>query len=175
VQPSTRRARVYQFQGPASARLAAREHATGTAIHTLADLRAWLRAWPAAAAEGATLVVTPDGVLRLAPRRTEDVACAAGEAVAAAGEVWLTVEAGPITVAEVTNQSTGYCPEPESWPAVAAALRRIGLGAPDGYSRAFVFRRCGACGQLNVVKDGWLVCAVCDAALPERWNLACGC
>jgi len=166
---------VYRYQGPASARLAARQHATGTAIHTLADLRAGLRAWPAATAEGATFVVTPDGVLRLAPRRTEHLACAAGEPVAAAGEMWPTVDAATITLAEVTNQSTGYCPEPASWPAVAAALRRIGLGAPDGYSRAFVFRRCGACGQLNVVKDGWLVCAVCDAAQPEHWNLACGC
>jgi hypothetical protein len=71
----------------------------------------------------------------------------------------------------VTNQSTGYCPEPESWPAVAAALDRIPLPHPGGFTPSFIFRRCPACVQLNVVKEGDFTCAVCGADLPLRWNL----
>jgi hypothetical protein len=72
----------------------------------------------------------------------------------------------------VSNQSTGYCPEPESWPAVALALRAAGLNAPDGYSPALIFRRCLACSSKNIVKDGVFVCGVCESDLPEQWNLA---
>ena len=32
-----------------------------------------------------------------------------------------------------------------------------------------VFRRCEACGQINIVKDEY-VCAVCDERLPKEWN-----
>jgi len=42
----------------------------------------------------------------------------------------------------VSNQSTGYCPDPDSWPAVAAALDRAGIARPDGFTHALVFRRC---------------------------------
>src|SRR5918911_838983 len=70
--------------------------------------------------------------LRLAARRTEHVACAQGAPVLAAGEIRFTRADVLPQVLEITNQSTGYCPEPESWPAVAAALSAIGLAAPDG-------------------------------------------
>jgi hypothetical protein len=112
-----------------------------------------------------------DGTLRLAARRTEHVACAQGAPVLAAGEIRFTRAELLPQVLEITNQSTGYCPEPESWPAVAAALGAIGLAAPDGYTRKFVFRRCPQCGQLNIVKDDWFYCGACDAALPSTWNI----
>jgi hypothetical protein len=70
----------------------------------------------------------------------------------------------------VTNQSTGYCPEPESWPAVATALDRIGVAHPGRFTQEIVFRRCTACGERNVVKDGWYVCGSCGADLPADWN-----
>lgn len=73
-------------------------------------------------------------------------------------------------IVQATNQSTGYCPEPNSWPAVAKALDAIGVSRPDGYTSTFVFRRCLNCGQLDVVKDEWFECDVCAAALPEAWN-----
>ena len=72
---------------------------------------------------------------------------------------------------EVSNQSTGYCPEPESWPAVARALAFLGTDAPPGYTTVFIFRRCTACGQINLVKEDWFYCAVCQAPLPAEWNL----
>jgi hypothetical protein len=116
-------------------------------------------------------VVMTDGVLRVAPRRTEHVACAEGAPVLAAGEITFAGGSDTPRVLEVTNQSTGYCPEPESWPAAAAALARIGLAAPERYAREFLFRRCDNCGQLNIVKDDWFYCSVCDAALSATWNV----
>src|SRR5690349_4898669 len=58
-----------------------------------------------------TFVVALDGSLRVAPRRSEHVALAAGRDVLAAGEMMFTREAGAQRVLEVTNQSTGYCPD----------------------------------------------------------------
>jgi hypothetical protein len=77
-------------------------------------------------------------------------------------------------VVAVTNQSTGYGPEPESWPAVAAALAAIDDQASraPAYTTAYIFRRCPACQQINLIKDAWFFCAVCDAPLPRSWNLA---
>src|SRR6185369_17742 len=64
-----------------------------------------------------TFVVALDGELRLAPRRSEHVALAGGHDVLAAGEIAFAAASGWYVV-EVTNQSTGYCPDPDSWPAV---------------------------------------------------------
>jgi hypothetical protein len=82
-----------------------------------------------------------------------------------------TVRNRGATVTWVTNQSTGYCPEPDSWPAVEAVLARAGIGAPDGFNQAFDFRRCPNCGTINIVKDRVFECGVCSALLPEEWNL----
>jgi hypothetical protein len=73
-------------------------------------------------------------------------------------------------VVEVTNQSTGYCPDPDSWPAVGEALDRIGVRHPGDFTDKVVFRRCPACGERNVVRDNDFTCAQCDSALPARWN-----
>jgi hypothetical protein len=75
-----------------------------------------------------------------------------------------------LDLAEATNQSTGFCPEPESWPAVAAALDRIGIPHPGRFTQEVVFRRCPACGQRNIVKEAWFACDVCGANLPLVWN-----
>jgi len=75
-----------------------------------------------------------------------------------------------LEVVDVSNQSTGFCPEPESWPAVAAALDRIGIPHPGRFTQEVVLRRCLTCGQRNIVKDGWFVCEVCGADLPAAWN-----
>jgi hypothetical protein len=125
-----------------------------------------------ATSEGCTFVVDRGGTLRLAPRRSEHVACAGGQPVLAAGELRLTVAAsGALSVHTITNQSTGYCPEPECWPAVAAALVSAGIAPPAGFTHAFIFRRCEACAQINIVKEAWFVCASCDGELPLTWNL----
>src|SRR5262249_31051208 len=118
----------------------------------------------------ATFVIDDQEGLRIADRRSEHVACAGSGPVRAAGELFLRVEGGEVEVVEVSNQSTGYCPEPESWPAVAAALARAGVPHPGRFTTEVVFRRCGRCGQRNIVKDGWFVCGVCGAELPSQWN-----
>jgi hypothetical protein len=132
---------------------------------------AWLAGCPEATSEGATYVVDERGALRVAPRRSEHLDCAGGGGVLAAGEMRFS-RVG--VVVEVSNQSTGYCPDPDCWPAVAAALGAAGVPAPAGFTRRFVFRRCPACGQINLVKEDWYVCAACDAELPRAWNFTRG-
>jgi hypothetical protein len=117
-----------------------------------------------------TFVVTPDGVLRVAPRRSEHVACAGGQDVLTAGELFVSPTTGAVTGA--TNLSTGYCPEPASWSALAAALDGAAIPHPATWTHAFDFRRCEACGERNLIKDDDYVCAVCDAELPRAWNFA---
>lgn len=90
-----------------------------------------------------TFVVDLTGTLRLAPRRSEHVACAGGEPVLSAGEItFRRGRDGRWEATEVSNQSTGYCPDTASWPAVAAALDRAGLAHPGGFTDVFVFRHC---------------------------------
>jgi hypothetical protein len=75
-----------------------------------------------------------------------------------------------VRVVAVSNQSTGYCPEPESWPEVEAALRSAGLAPPEGFEPACEFRRCRGCHSINILKEGGLDCAVCARELPADYN-----
>jgi hypothetical protein len=90
--------------------------------------------------------------------------------VLSAGELFFQVEGDRVEAAEASNQSTGFCPEPESWPAIAAAPDRVGVAHPGRFTTEVVFRRCEGCGERNAVKDGWFVCGVCGADLPAGWN-----
>lgn len=118
----------------------------------------------------ATFIVDEAGFLRVADRRSEHVVCARGSRVRAAGEIRFGFNEKRVTIVAVSNQSTGYCPEPESWPAVAAALTAAGLPAPTGFSLACIFRMCPSCGSINLVKDGVFVCEVCAGELPAAYN-----
>ncbi len=121
-------------------------------------------------AEPVTFVVALDGVLRLAPRRSEHIALARGQDVLAAGEMKLAPAGTGWRVTEVTNQSTGYCPDPDCWPAVATALDRVGIAHPAGFTNKVIFRRCPSCGERNIVRDDDYTCALCGSALPAQWN-----
>jgi hypothetical protein len=162
----------YRYVGPAQLR--ERAVAVDTVrVDSPASLHRWLvRRDRRDVAEPVTFVVGLDGVLRLAPRRSEHVALAGGREVLAAGEMAFaaTATGAGWRVAAVSNQSTGYCPDPDCWPAVAAALDRAGVPHPGGFTDPVVFRRCPRCGERNIVRDGDLTCAVCDGALPDRWN-----
>jgi hypothetical protein len=115
-----------------------------TSAHVLAR---WLAARPAdELSEPFSFVVSLDGQLRLAPRRSENVDCAAGQPVLAAGEVLFFAGLGRWSVIEISNQSAGYCPDPDSWPALARTLDRLGLAHPGGFTHTVIFRRCPACG-----------------------------
>jgi hypothetical protein len=168
--------KLYPYVGPAEIQARAVGRPAGTRISSVQDLLAWIRAtslYPGPdRLVAVTFVIDEKGDLLLADRRSEHVACAGGGPVRSAGEMFFLVEVGRVEAAEVSNQSTGYCPEPESWPAVAAALDRIDVAHPVGFTIEVVFRRCGKCGERNVVKDRWFFCGVCGADLPAEWNFA---
>lgn len=167
--------RAYSYLGSETTRQRAeRAGPRGWRVQSASDLRDCVerfREEPGQDRVTVTFVVLPDGDLYLAPRRSEHVDCAGGGEVLAAGELDLAVTGAAVSVRGVTNQSTGYCPEPVSWSAVVGALARAGIAAPRGYARRFVFRRCPACGQKNIVKDNWWFCGVCEVPLPRVWNM----
>jgi hypothetical protein len=154
---------VYAYTGPPELLAQVRPGVMGAPITSSADIDRM-----APDGEPFTYVVDLDGTLRVAPRRSEHVACAGGRPVLAAGEIAFERPDGGWEVAEVSNQSTGYCPDPVSWPEVARALDRAGIAHPDGFTATFVFRHCPGCGELNVVKDEYYVCAFCDGGLSRR-------
>ena len=167
--------RLYKYVGPAEIRLQAWSAAPGWRIFALSDLERWIvEMIPEREEDGsvwATFVVDCDEVLRVADRHSERVACAGGDAVLAAGEIAFSEDdRGTFEVVEITNQSTGYCPEPESWSAVRAALERIPLVHPERFTQEMIFRRCNRCSGTNIVKDGWFECGECGAELPGAWN-----
>ena len=164
--------RQYQYVGPSDIRDSALASSpAGTPIRSIVDLTAWIESRsPDTEPDGsliATFTVDTDHTLLLAPRRSEHVACASGGPVLSAGEITFSADGD---VSEITNQSTGFCPEPESWSTVAAALDAIPVERPDDFSTRIVFRLCPACNERNIVKDGWFVCDLCGADLPENWN-----
>ncbi|TYK43251.1 hypothetical protein [Actinomadura decatromicini] len=161
----------YEYVGPAEILAAVRPGSEGARIASGGDFAAWVAArGDDELAEPFTFVVGLDGVLRLAPRRSEHVACADGWPVLSAGEISFVLDDGRPRVDEISNQSTGYCPDPASWPAVADALDRAGLPHPGHFTDPIIFRRCPECRERNLVKDGHFFCAVCSAELPSTWN-----
>ncbi|KAB8197660.1 hypothetical protein FH608_003765 [Nonomuraea phyllanthi] len=166
--------RSYRYVGPAELKAAIRPGSEGHPIRSRADFDRWAAEHAAAElAEPFTFVVDMDDVLRLAPRRSEHVACAAGRPVLSAGEIAFSREgeAGRWVVVEVSNHSTGYCPDTSSWPAVAEALDRAGLEHPPTFTHEVVFRRCPACQEHNIVREDDFVCVFCGNDLPALWNV----
>ncbi|MFI9568443.1 hypothetical protein [Streptomyces rishiriensis] len=139
----------------------------GRRIGSAADFDGWIVEQSVAdLAEPFTFLVGVDGVLRLAPRRSEHVACAGGDIVLSAGEISFTREADRWTVSEVSNQSTGYCPDVSSWPEVARALDAVGLWRPSGSTHEVVFRRCPDCQEHNIMREDDFACVFCGSDLP---------
>lgn len=165
--------KLYPYVGPAEIKARVAGHPAGTRITSVAMLLNWVRVGQCPGPDGlvaVTFVIDAAGELLVADRHSEHVACAGGGPVLSAGEMFFVVEGDGIQVAEVSNQSTGFCPEPESWPTVAAALDRIGVAHPGKFTTEVIFRRCERCGERTIVKDACFVCGVCGAELPERWN-----
>ncbi|MBY8840650.1 hypothetical protein [Streptomyces sp. SP2-10] len=166
------RGRSYRYVGPVELRAAVRPGDGGRRIGWAADFGEWVMEQSAAElAEPFTFVVGMDGVLRLAPRRSEHVACAGGDMVLSAGEIGFTCEVGRWTVSEVSNQSTGYCPDVTSWSEVARALDAAELRRPSGFTHEVVFRRCPDCQEHNIVREDHFVCVFCGSDLPATWNV----
>jgi hypothetical protein len=157
--------RLYRYVGPPEILARAAASSRGTRIQSASGLEVW-SLQKVKGLVGVTFVVDEHGSLLIADRRSEHVACASGRPVLSAGEMF--VRCGEVV--EISNQSTGYCPEPESWPAVAAALDRAGIAHPGRFTHEVIFRRCTSCGERSIVKDGWFVCGICGGDLPAVWN-----
>jgi hypothetical protein len=167
-----RQGRRYRYLGTFDVRSAALQGDEGCLIRSPGDFERWAGSVSARdLAEPFTYVVDIGGMLRLAPGRGKHVACAGGGDVLGAGRVRFARDRGEWVVSEVSNQSTGYCPDIGSWSAVATALDRAGLTHPGKFTSAFIFRRCPGCQERNVVKEGDFVCATCGGDLPEEWNV----
>ncbi|MEU0040036.1 MULTISPECIES: hypothetical protein [unclassified Streptomyces] len=164
---------MYRYVGPVELKKLVRAGGEGRSMRSSMDFSEWASALtPGELAEPFTFVVDSAGLLRLAPRRSEHVVCAGGEEVLSAGEMSFREESGRWAVEEVSNQSTGYCPDVISWPAVAEALDRIGIRHPSGFTHEVVFRRCRPCRELNIVREEDFVCVFCGEDLPREWNVA---
>ena len=165
--------RKYYYVGPPEIREAARKQPSGIPIRSVSDIETWLKSDPTERRNDeswvATFTINTDEVLRLAQRRSEHVACASGGPVLAAGEI--TID-GNIDVIEISNQSTGFCPGPESWNSVETVLNQLGVEHPGRFTNEIIFRRCPKCNERNIVKDAWYYCLICNSVLPEKWNFA---
>jgi hypothetical protein len=162
--------RTYDYVGSAEIAAQARAPIERLQPRSPDEIRSWRLARGKDTLE-LTYIVDATGALWLSDRRTEHVACARGGPVLGAGELVLRLGKHEVTILEVTNQSTGFCPEPSCWPAVRAALQQAGLRPPAELTHAFDFRRCERCGTINLLKDDGLECADCSAELPSAWNL----
>lgn len=162
--------REYSYVGPAAILERVAGAPPGVVVASADDAVRWLDG-RRTREEIVTYTVGTDGSLRVADRRSEHVACAGFGPILAAGEMTLARTRTGAEVVAVSNQSTGYCPEPSCWPAVARALDAAGLAHPGAFTVAYEFRRCPACGAIHLVKDGDLTCA-CGAPLPAAWNFA---
>lgn len=164
--------RSYGYVGPADLADLVSLQGVGHAVGSLTEFSTWVEGRAVAElSEPFTYVIDLSGCLRLAPRRSEHVVCAGGARVLGAGEVGFERRGEGWAVVLVSNQSTGYCPDLESWDAVAGALDTIGLTRPAGFTQPVVFRRCEGCKELNVVREDFLVCAFCESDLPIEWNI----
>jgi hypothetical protein len=163
--------RLYQYVGPPEIRDIALSQPQGKPISSRGELAKWLNSADSDREPNgsltATFVIDRAGLLCLAPRRSEHVACASGGPVLCAGETTFS-ENGEVS--EISNQSTGFCPEPESWSFVAKALDQISIPHPGSFTTIVVFRRCPGCDERSIVKDGWFLCEICGADLPASWN-----
>jgi hypothetical protein len=173
--PRGNMAKIYRYAGPQIIATRVAGQTAGCSVDSPQDVRRWVRQsgqiLERAGQVTATFVIDEAGTLRIADRRSEHVACAGGKPVLSAGEITFSITPAQVSVEWVTNQSTGYCPEPESWSTVAAGLTRASIQAPPRFSQEFVFRRCVRCGSLNVVRDNFFECGTCSAELPSEWNV----
>ena len=100
----------------------------------------------------ATFIISENQELFINDRHSEHVVCAGGKKVLSAGEISFMIDKNDISISEISNQSTGYCPKSESWIEVNKVLQKIGIDYPDYFTTAFEFRLCTSCRSINLIK-----------------------
>jgi hypothetical protein len=137
--------RKYRYVGPQHIAGSILPDFLGTLVELPEDVYKWIRSSDqelnAERHVIATYIVDEDGRVRIADRSSEHVACAGGRLVQSAGEITFNPEMGSALVIAVSNQSAGYCPEPEAWHATRSALSAAGLRTPENFDPVCVFRR----------------------------------
>lgn len=165
---------LYHYVGPEHLKQLINSDPERVAVRSPQDVRTWMQLTGQTVARSravtATYIVDRNGSLYIGDRHMEHVACALGQPVLAAGEITFALH-GVTEVTAVTNQSTGYCPEPSSWPHVARSLQGAGLNAPAHFSHAFQFRICERCDSINLIKEEDFQCARCEQPLSRDWNV----
>jgi hypothetical protein len=163
---------MYQYIGPEEILKQVNPEGIGKLIQAENDIRDWITATnqiPDVNDEiTATFVIDLNENLRINDRRSEHVVCANGKNVLSAGEITFEIDKNKIRISQITNQSTGYCPSPKSWNNVENALRKTKVEFPDFWTTEFIFRICSKCNNINVIKDNFFVCMVCETHLPEN-------
>lgn len=147
----------------------------GTKITQIKDILKWVEDFNQTTVDEkliATFVISENEELLISDRHSEHVMCAGGRNVLSAGEITYSFEKKEIYVSEISNQSTGYCPKPDSWEIVEIVLSKIGLEFPKYFTRAFEFRYCENCETKNLIKEGIYECAVCGFELDLEWNFS---
>lgn len=157
--------RLYLYVGPKSI-LQSKTSCERIQVTKHSDITAWSKEH--LHSRIATFIIDEHKDLWVADRHCEHVACARGKAVFAAGEMTFSLSAAQVLF--VTNQSTGYCPQPESWQVVNEVLAKTDMQYPEYFGKAFHFRRCTKCKQINIIKDNIYECAVCGTQLDTKWN-----
>jgi hypothetical protein len=118
--------RRFSYIGPEKIRKQTSTAPSGIRVTNGQTLQRWLKGDSAKDDDlWATYTISVDCTLTVASRRSEHVACAEHGEVLGAGEIQFEASGN---VCELTNYSTGYCPDLLSIHAVSAALD--GLGWP---------------------------------------------
>ncbi|MCC7451459.1 MAG: hypothetical protein IT324_28885 [Anaerolineae bacterium] len=134
--------RQYRYVGPHNVLHLLQQPAQRTCIHHSGDVLNWIKETQQTLQRDgtvtATFIVDTSQQLWIADRHSEHVVCAAGQNVLSAGEITFAIQ-DHVEVVEISNQSTGYSPEPESWQVVAEVLGRIGLPHPSDFTTSFCF------------------------------------
>jgi hypothetical protein len=169
------KAKLYNYVGSEEIKLSIINFGIGTVIRSISDIRHWIddtcdRKTISSNLVIATFVIDMHGELRLADRYSEHIACAGREPVLSAGEIFISWNKKYFEVSEITNQSTGYCPKIESWEHVEIALNKISINHPSCFTSEFIFRHCSSCLQINIIKDNFFICSVCNSNLSHEWN-----
>lgn len=156
--------KIYRYIGPEHILKKVKKQFEGKQIESPEDIRQWV-ADTCQKLENkrciVTFVIDPPGNLLIADRHSEHVQCAGGRPVRSAGEMTFQCSKNEISVSEVSNQSTGYCPHINSWPSVEKALDKIGLAHPGYFTTEITFGKCPDCFTYAIVKPAYPECGKC--------------